>query len=149
MQGLPQNITLANVSQRAPWAPLNLQGEARTAEQYARELQIRPAQLSRPVKFLSGGNQQKVCLARWLATGARILIVDEPTRGIDVGAKAEVFSLLDRLASEQQVAIILISSEMPEILAMADRILVMRKGQISAEYKYGEATQEMLLTAAS
>ena len=98
---------------------------------------------------MSGGNQQKVCLARWLATGARILIVDEPTRGIDVGAKAEVFGLLDRLSSTQNVGIVLISSEMPEILAMADRILVIREGRFTAEYAYGEATQEMLLKSAS
>jgi len=149
MQGLPQNITLPNVSQRRPWGVLHLQDEARTAQKYVDELQIRPPELKRHVKFLSGGNQQKVCLARWLASGARILIVDEPTRGIDVGAKAEVFGLLDRLAVEQNAAIILISSEMPEILAMADRILVMRRGSFTAEYRFGEATQEMLLASAS
>jgi ribose transport system ATP-binding protein len=128
---------------------LNLREEAQTASRYVEDLSIRPPQIKRPVKFLSGGNQQKVCLARWLATGARILIVDEPTRGIDVGAKAEVFALLDRLASTQRVGIILISSEMPELLAMADRILVMRNGRFTAEYQYGEATQEMLLKSAS
>ena len=128
---------------------LNLRQEAQTASQYVEDLSIRPPQIRRPVRFLSGGNQQKVCLARWLATGARLLIVDEPARGIDVGAKAEVFGLLDRLASSQNVGIILISSEMPEILAMADRVLVMRQGQFTAEYAYGEATQEMLLHSAS
>jgi ribose transport system ATP-binding protein len=148
-QSLPPNITLANVSQLSFLSTLNLRKEEHIASTYVNELTIRPPLLSRPVKFLSGGNQQKVCLARWLASGARILIVDEPTRGVDVGAKAEVFAHLDRLASQQHVGIILISSEMPEILAMADRILVMRDGRFSAEYKRGEATQEMLLSNAS
>jgi ribose transport system ATP-binding protein len=149
VQGLGPNITLPRVSQRALMGLLNLRQEAQTASQYVEDLSIRPPQIRRPVRFLSGGNQQKVCLARWLATGARLLIVDEPARGIDVGAKAEVFGLLDRLASSQNVGIILISSEMPEILAMADRVLVMRQGQFTAEYAYGEATQEMLLHSAS
>lgn len=149
VQGLGPNITLPKVSQRALLGLLNLRSETQIASQYIADLSIRPPQVRRPVKFLSGGNQQKVCLARWLATGARILIVDEPTRGIDVGAKAEVFGLLDRLASSQNVGIILISSEMPEILAMADRILVMRQGRFTAGYAYGEATQELLLKSAS
>ncbi len=149
VQGLGPNITLPKVSQRALLGLLNLRNEMQTASKYVTDLSIRPPQVRRPVKFLSGGNQQKVCLARWLATGARILIVDEPARGIDVGAKAEVFGLLDRLASSQNVGIILISSEMPEILAMADRILVMRQGRFTAEYAYGEATQELLLKSAS
>ena len=149
VQGLGPNITLPRVSQRALLGLLNLREESQTATRYVEDLSIRPAQIKRQVRFLSGGNQQKVCLARWLATGARILIVDEPTRGIDVGAKAEVFGLLDRLSSTQNVGIILISSEMPEILAMADRILVIREGRFTAEYSYGEATQEMLLKSAS
>lgn len=149
VQGLPSNITLANVSQLGFLGLLNLPQEARIASQYVDELTIRPPLLTRPVQYLSGGNQQKVCLARWLATGARLLIVDEPTRGIDVGAKAEIFAILDRLASEQGVGIVLISSEMPELLAMADRILVMCNGTFAAEYAYGEATQELLLKSAS
>ena len=149
VQGLGPNITLPRVSQRALLGLLNLREESQTATRYVEDLSIRPAQIKRQVRFLSGGNQQKVCLARWLATGARILIVDEPTRGIDVGAKAEVFGLLDRLSSTQNVGIVLISSEMPEILAMADRILVIREGRFTAEYAYGEATQEMLLKSAS
>lgn len=149
VQGLPPNITLANVSQLPFLGPLNLPQEARIASQYVDELTIRPPLLTRPVQYLSGGNQQKVCLARWLATGARLLIVDEPTRGIDVGAKAEIFAILDRLASEQDVGIVLISSEMPELLAMADRVLVIRNGTFTAEYAYGEATQELLLKSAS
>jgi ABC-type sugar transport system ATPase subunit len=98
--------------------------------------------------YLSGGNQQKVCLARWLFSKAQVLIVDEPTRGIDVGSKAEVFALMDRLA-QRGVAIIMISSEMPEILAMADRILVMRKGRFTAEFQHGAGTQELLFKNAN
>ncbi len=149
MQALPANITLANVSQLPFMGPLNLRSEERIAARYVQELTIRPPILKRPVKFLSGGNQQKVCLARWLASGARVLIVDEPTRGMDGGAKAEVFALLDQLAARQGVGIIMISSEMPELLAMADRILVMRNGEFTAIYQRGEATQELLLKSAS
>ena len=87
-------------------------------------------------------------MARWLASNSTVLIFDEPTRGIDVGAKAEVFALMDQL-TQRGVAIIMISSEMPEILAMADRILVMRGGRFTAEYRRGEATQELLLRGAS
>ncbi len=100
------------------------------------------------MNYLSGGNQQKVVLARWLASNSKILIFDEPTRGIDVGAKAEVFTLMEEL-TEQGVGILMISSEMPEILAMADRIMVMKEGQFSAEFQADEATQESLLRAAS
>jgi len=148
VQPIPPNITLADISQVSPFHPLNLRAEAGTASDYVRELSIRPPILSRPVMYLSGGNQQKVCLARWLFSGARILIVDEPTRGIDVGAKAEVFTLIDQLA-RRGVAIIMISSELLEILAMSDRTLVMCSGRFTAEYARGEATQELLLKSAS
>ena len=98
--------------------------------------------------FLSGGNQQKVVLARWLFSQAKILIFNEPTRGIDIGAKSEVFSLMNNL-TDRGVGILMISSEMPEILAMADRIIVMRDGKFSAEFDSKEATQEKLLRSAS
>jgi ribose transport system ATP-binding protein len=148
VQPIPPNITLAEISQNSMGHLLNLRSEASTAAEFVRDLSIRPPLLNRPVMYLSGGNQQKVCLARWLFSGAKILIVDEPTRGIDVGAKAEVFALIDRLA-QRGAAIIMISSEMPEILAMADRTLVMRSGRITAEYSRDEATQELLLKSAS
>ena len=147
-QPIPPNITLADISQVSPFRLLSLREEARTAGGFVRDLSIRPPILSRPVMYLSGGNQQKVCLARWLFSGAKILIVDEPTRGIDVGAKAEVFGLIDRLA-QCGVAIIMISSEMPEVLAVADRTLVMHGGRFTAEFQRGEATQELLLKHAS
>ena len=148
MLPIPPNITLANVSQLAPYQGLRLRQEVDIARKFVRDLRIQTPSLDRLVNYLSGGNQQKVALARWLASGSKILIFDEPTRGIDVGAKAEVFSLMDEL-TRQGAAIIMISSEMPEILAMADRILVMRDGEITAEYSRSEATQELLLRSAS
>jgi len=148
MLPIPPNVTLAEVSQIPLFGALRLQRETETASQYVRDLRIQPPSLDRLVIYLSGGNQQKVVLARWLASASRILIFDEPTRGIDVGAKAEVFALMNDL-TQRGVGIIMISSEMPEILAMADRILVMRDGHFTAEYQRGEATQELLLRSAS
>jgi len=148
MLPIPPNVTLAEVSQIPLFGALRLQRETETASQYVRDLRIQPPSLDRLVIYLSGGNQQKVVLARWLASASRILIFDEPTRGIDVGAKAEVFALMNDL-TQRGVGIIMISSEMPEILAMADRILVMRGGRFTAEYQRGEATQELLLRSAS
>jgi len=145
---IPPNVTLANVSQLAMHRRLMLRSEARTAAEYVSGLRILPASLNRAVMFLSGGNQQKVVLARWLFSKARVLILDEPTRGIDIGAKAEVFALMNRLTGNK-AAIVMISSEMPEILAMADRILVMRGGRFTTELTAGEATQEKLLRSAS
>lgn len=148
MQPIAPNVTLANVSQGSGFRFLNLRKEAQTAAKYISDLRIRPPILTRPLMYFSGGNQQKVCLARWLCNEAKVLIVDEPTRGIDVGAKTEVYALLDEL-TQRGVSIVMISSEMPELLAMADRILVMHEGRITAEYQRGQATQEMLLKSAS
>jgi ribose transport system ATP-binding protein len=148
MLPIPPNITLAAMSQYSLGQVLKLKTETSTASTYVRDLRIQPSALDRAVFYLSGGNQQKVVLARWLFSEARFIIFDEPTRGIDVGAKAEVFSLMEDL-TQKGVGIIMVSSEMPEILAMADRILVMRAGRISAEYRAGEVTQEMLLHSAS
>jgi ribose transport system ATP-binding protein len=122
--------------------------ERQLAEDYVRQLDIRTPGLDQEVLNLSGGNQQKVVLAKWLATRPRVLILDEPTRGIDVGAKAEVHALMSRLAAAG-VAILMISSELPEILSMSDRILVMRQGAISAEFLRAEATQEKILASAA
>jgi rhamnose transport system ATP-binding protein len=97
---------------------------------------------------LSGGNQQKVVLAKWLGRRPAVLIVDEPTRGIDIGTKAEVHRLLEELAGEG-VAILVISSELPEVLRLANRILVMREGRIAGEFAHDEATEERIVTAAT
>ncbi len=142
------NITLAEVSQRRLHGLISLAEESKTASHYVESLRIQTTRLDRSVIYLSGGNQQKVALARWLFTKARVLIFDEPTRGIDVGAKTEIYALMRGLA-DRGVAIVMISSEMPEILAMADRILVMRGGVFSAELAAADTTQEQLLRLAS
>ena len=119
--------------------------EAQALEGYRRALNIRMSGAEQAVVNLSGGNQQKVVLARWLALKPRVLIVDEPTRGVDVAAKAEVHELLDGLA-RQGVAVIAISSELPEVLAISDRIVTMREGRVTGELPAAEATQERLMT---
>ncbi|MGH8935696.1 MAG: sugar ABC transporter ATP-binding protein [Acidimicrobiia bacterium] len=148
MLPIPPNITLAGLSQAPFYRILDLQAEDRAARRYVRDLDIQTPSLDRLAVYLSGGNQQKLILARWLYSDAKVLIFDEPTRGIDVGAKAEVFGLMNEL-TERGVGIIMISSEMPELLAMADRILVMRAGTLVGEFGRGEATQEQLLRRAS
>jgi ribose transport system ATP-binding protein len=147
-QPIPPNVTLASVGQCPLLSALRLPEEVRVAREYVQTLRIHPSRLDRAVTLLSGGNQQKVVLARWLCSKARILIFDEPTRGIDVGAKAEVFTLMGELV-RNGAAIVMVSSEMPEILAMADRILVMRDGRFTTEMAAREATQEKLLRNAS
>jgi ribose transport system ATP-binding protein len=109
---------------------------------------VRTPSLEQEVNNLSGGNQQKVVIAKWVATRPRILILDEPTRGIDVGAKAEVHALMTRLARDG-LSIIMISSELPEILGMSDRILVMRQGRLTGEFTRAEASQEAILACAA
>jgi rhamnose transport system ATP-binding protein len=121
--------------------------EEATGEQFRQRLSIRTPSVHTPVSQLSGGNQQKVMLSKWLNTRPQVLILDEPTRGIDVGAKAEVHHIINDLAA-QGLGIILISSDMPEIMAMSDRILVMREGKQMGIFSRAEATQEKVLTAA-
>jgi len=111
-------------------------------------LDIRTPSLRQRTRNLSGGNQQKVVIARWLTLRPKVLILDEPTRGIDVGAKAEIHALMNRLAGEG-VGIIMISSELPEILGISDRILVMRQGQIVGEFSRKEATQDAIMLCAA
>ncbi|MGV8847721.1 sugar ABC transporter ATP-binding protein [Tessaracoccus sp.] len=127
---------------------INARKEAEVAAEWARKLQVKTASPYNSVATLSGGNQQKVVLAKWLATRPRLLIVDEPTRGIDVGTKAEVHRLLSQLAVDG-VAILMISSELPEVLGMADRVLVMCEGAITAEFPRAEATPERVIEAAT
>jgi len=126
---------------------INRKEEARTAETFRRNLTIRTPSVRADVERLSGGNQQKVMLSKWLNTRPKLLILDEPTRGIDVGAKADVHHLIDDLA-QHGMAIILISSDLPEVLAMSDRILVMREGRQMGIFSREEATQEVIMTAA-
>ena len=112
------------------------------------ELSIHPAQISRLVRQLSGGNQQKVILAKWLLSEARVLILDEPTRGVDVATKLEIYRLIGNLA-DRGVGILLISSELPEILGMSDRALVMREGALAGEFSRAQASEERLLACAA
>jgi rhamnose transport system ATP-binding protein len=122
--------------------------ERRMAAEWAARLQLKYHRLQDPVRNLSGGNQQKVVLAKWLATRPKVLIVDEPTRGIDVGTKAEVHRLLSELA-QSGVAVLMISSELPEVIGMADRVLVMHEGRISGELSRAEADEEAVMRAAT
>jgi rhamnose transport system ATP-binding protein len=123
------------------------QAERATAEEFKERLRIRTPSVDAPTGSLSGGNQQKVVISKWLETNPQVLILDEPTRGIDVGAKVEVHQLIDELAS-RGMAIIMISSDMPEVLAMSDRVLVMREGRQMAIFDRRDATQERVLAAA-
>ena len=113
-----------------------------------KEMSIRPADISRKVRELSGGNQQKVVLAKWLLSNAKLIILDEPTRGVDVATKVEIYHLIGELADEG-TAIILISSELPEILGLSDRILVMREGRLVGEFEGVQADEESLLACAT
>jgi rhamnose transport system ATP-binding protein len=112
------------------------------------QLRIKAASPAVKVQTLSGGTQQKVVLAKWLATEPRILILDEPTRGVDVGTKADVHRLISGLAADG-LGILLISSDLPEVLAMSDRIVVMREGRTMAEFSRAEATQQRVIAAAA
>jgi ABC-type sugar transport system ATPase subunit len=141
------NITLVALGRLVRWLFLDRKREAALPSEYADRLNIITPRLDRQVRFLSGGNQQKVVLAKWLCSGAEVLIFDEPTRGIDVGAKFEVHRLMVELA-RSGAGILMISSEMPEVLGMSDRILVMREGRITGEFSRAEATQEKILRAA-
>jgi inositol transport system ATP-binding protein len=139
------NLSMAAHGQIGRWGLfIDDRAERALAEQYRKRLNIRMASQDQPVVNLSGGNQQKVVLARWLALQPRVLIVDEPTRGIDVGAKVEVHNLLFEMA-RNGIAIIAISSELPEVLAISDRIVTMREGRVTGEIAGDAADQEKLM----
>lgn len=141
------NITLASLRQVAPAGIIRRREELGAAQPLIGDLDIRAASADAEVNSLSGGNQQKVALAKWLLTAPTVLLLDEPTRGVDVGAKAEVYQLMNRLVAEGK-GILLITSELPELLAMSDRILVMHRGTVTAEMSRAEATQERIMAAA-
>jgi rhamnose transport system ATP-binding protein len=145
---IARNATLTRMRALTRAGLIGGRAERRLAGQWAQRLQLRFHRLDDPVGFLSGGNQQKVVLAKWLATEPKVLIVDEPTRGIDVGTKAEVHRLLSELAG-RGVAVLMISSELPEVLGMADRVLVMHEGRISGELRRDEADEERVMRAAT
>jgi rhamnose transport system ATP-binding protein len=145
---ISHNVTLPILSEFARMGWVNTGLERESARQAAGQMEVRAASIWQKARELSGGNQQKVVLAKWLATRPRILILDEPTRGIDVGTKAAVHGLMSQLAA-QGMAILMISSELPEILGMSDRILVMREGRLTARFNRAEATQEKIMLAAT
>ena len=139
-----ENVSLAKLHDLTHYGFVNGAEERRIVEEYVQALQIRTPSLEQKVMYLSGGNQQKVVIAKWLALRPKILIMDEPTRGIDIGAKAEVHALMNKLA-QQNVGIIMISSELPEVLGMSDRILCMRQGRVVGELTREEATPERVM----
>ncbi|MGB9856890.1 MAG: sugar ABC transporter ATP-binding protein [Dictyoglomaceae bacterium] len=139
-----ENISLPSLRYLFPNGILRRKLEYNLAEYFVQKLQIKTPSISQKVVNLSGGNQQKVVLSKWLALKPKILILDEPTRGIDVGAKAEIHKLIGEMAQDG-IGIILISSELPEILALSDRIIVISKGRITAEISKEEATQERIM----
>jgi L-arabinose transport system ATP-binding protein len=141
------NISLAILRRISRMRVVRRGEERRIAARFAKQLNVRTPSLEQVVANLSGGNQQKVVLARWLASRPRVLILDEPTRGVDVGAKAEIYDAIDNLAADG-LAIIVISSELPEILALSDRVLVMQAGRIAGELPRQEATEQRILELA-
>jgi len=143
-----ENITIASLNSISKQGFISKISEKISIKRYISELKIKTPSLEQYVKNLSGGNQQKVILARWLFTQSKLLIFDEPTRGIDVGAKVEIYNLINKLI-EEGIGIIIISSELPEILGMCDRILVMYEGKINGEFSYNDATQEKIMYAAT
>jgi putative multiple sugar transport system ATP-binding protein len=142
---ITRNITLTNLPKVARGAVLNDHAETTVAEKYCKDLGIRTPGVFQKVVNLSGGNQQKVVLSKWLFAGPEVLILDEPTRGIDVGAKYEIYGLINDLAAAGK-GVVMISSEMPELLGMCDRIYVMNEGALVGEMPVGEASQERIMS---
>ncbi len=145
---IERNATLPRLAAVSRWGLVSRTREHAVADEWTRRLGVRLRRLTDPVATLSGGNQQKVVLGKWLATKPAVLIVDEPTRGIDVGAKVEVHALLAELAADG-IAVLMISSELSEVLGMADRVLVMHEGRITAELDGEAATEESVMHAAT
>jgi ABC-type sugar transport system ATPase subunit len=144
------NTSLASLGRLGPLARFGLldrAAERAAAQRFVADFAIRTPSIDAPVGTLSGGNQQKVALARWLATRPRLLILDEPTQGVDIGAKAEIHRLIRSLAAEG-LAILLISSELTELLGLAHRIAVMRGGRVAGELSHADATEERLMSLA-
>ncbi|MBN8250902.1 sugar ABC transporter ATP-binding protein [Priestia flexa] len=148
-QPLDFNISLANTKMfKQKNNLINLNTIKKTADNYIKELRVRPDNIELHARKLSGGNQQKVVIAKWLCTQAKVFIFDEPTRGIDVGAKVEVYRLMNQLV-ENGAIVLMISSDLPEILGMCDRVLVMNEGKFTADLEIQEANQEIIMKAAT
>ncbi len=143
-----QNVGLTRLQELKRGPFLDFTAEDRLAQGYVEQLRIKTPSVKEVSRNLSGGNQQKIVVAKWLATHPKLLIVDEPTRGIDVGARAEIHRLLVSLARDKNLAVLVISSDLQEVLRLSDRVLVMRDGRLVREFTRAEATQEAVLTAA-
>ena len=146
MEDIKRNVTLANLKGVSKNGVIDDGKELTVANRYKRELNIRAPSAFQQTVNLSGGNQQKVVLSKWLFAEPEILILDEPTRGIDVGAKYEIYTIINRLA-EAGKGIIVVSSEMPELLGISDRIYVMNEGRMVGEMPAKEASQEKIMRA--
>ncbi len=144
---IAKNISLASLPSLSSHGWINRGGEREAAIRNFRFLNIKARSIDQEVRTLSGGNQQKVVLAKWLETKPKVLLLDEPTIGVDVGAKHEIYRLMNDWTS-RGIGILLITSELPELLAMSDRILVMHRGKISGKFEGAEATQEKVIKAA-
>lgn len=143
-----ENLSVAVLRSLTSFGLIRGSAERDLADRLIDELEVRTPHREQSINYLSGGNQQKVVLGRWLATEPQVLILDEPTRGIDVGAKAEIYRLMGRLVAQGK-GIILVSSDLPEVLGLADRVLVMHQGRVAAELSREEATQENVMRAAT
>lgn len=143
-----RNISLAALSRLARQGIVDQEVEAKNAKKFVAELRIKTPSITTPVKNLSGGNQQKVVLAKWILTQPKVLFLDEPTRGIDVGARAEIYRVIHELAA-QGLAIVMVSSELPEVIGLSDRILVMSEGRMTGSFSSAEATQEKIMAKAT
>ena len=148
MQDVKQNISLANLQEISKRGVVDNNAEVQVANEYKQSLNIKTPTVEQIASNLSGGNQQKVCLGKWLFVKPDVLILDEPTRGIDVGAKFEIYTIINRLV-KQGKSIIMISSELPEVLGMSDRIYIVSSGRIAGELPIGEATQEKIMELAT
>jgi ABC-type sugar transport system ATPase subunit len=146
-EGVRVNVALATLPRRACGPFVRHASEREVAARQVADLGVRTAGLEQVVSTLSGGNQQKVVVGRWLAAEPRLLLLDEPTRGVDVGAKREIYQHLDRFTA-RGIAIVLESSDLPELLALADRIVVLHRGRVTARLDRGQATPERVLHAA-
>jgi putative multiple sugar transport system ATP-binding protein len=149
IQDVKNNITIANLKRILNYGVIDSNAEIRDAQEYTDSLGIKTPSIEQTVINLSGGNQQKVSLAKWLYVKPDVMILDEPTRGIDVGAKYEIFTIMNRLVEEEGMSIIMISSELPEILGMTDRIYVVSEGRITGELKTDDADQETVMRYAT
>jgi ABC-type sugar transport system ATPase subunit len=143
-----ENIVMSAMDKITRWGVVNFKRADRISHEFVEKLDIRTPSLRQRIRNLSGGNQQKVIIARWLTLNPRVLILDEPTRGIDVGAKAEIHNLMNQLAKDG-VGVLMISSELPEIMGISDRMLVMREGRVTGEFSRDEATQDDIMRAAT